>query len=590
MRIAMLSWESLYSVAVGGVAVHVSELAQALTRGGHEVHVFTRTGGNQLNHEVIDAVHYHRCRYAGHRDFVDDVNNMCRAFVDRVFELEDLVGHFDIVHAHDWLTANAMIWIKQGRPDHRCILTIHATEYARCGNVFHNGRSQRVRDQERAGTYWADHVIAVSQATAGEIQWMYEVPAAKVSKIYNGVTPDQFDFEIDVAAARRAHDIGPMDPTILYCGRLVWQKGPDLLLEAFGPILRHYSNAKLILAGDGEMRGGLENRARQCGLAHAVRFLGYRSGQDLRSLFKLADVVCVPSRNEPFGIVVLEAWSAHKPVVVTQCGGPNEYVQHEQTGLKIFPRPDSVAWGLGTMFANFDRARWMGANGRRVVEEQFTWPQIAAQTLAVFDPAPAAGPAAPVLQQGEHGDPHDTKATVATPPAQTPEPAAPAAATDPAPRRATCRVEADLSLRAGRVAAVAAQAALRCQEALLEAGFSVHFSGRRATIEGDWDRVLAVMNRCYDIVSGADGTTMTVTVRVTPSDNARRDVRSRTKPAAMLRARPAACQVGAAMGGAALEAVAQLLSSGCEPARVAAVMEATLTGDTLSACSQLEGE
>ncbi len=61
MRIAMLTWESLHSVAVGGVAVHVTELAAALQRRGHEVHVFARLGQGQTTYAVIDGVHYHRC-------------------------------------------------------------------------------------------------------------------------------------------------------------------------------------------------------------------------------------------------------------------------------------------------------------------------------------------------------------------------------------------------------------------------------------------------------------------------------------------------------------------------------------------------
>ena len=74
-----------------------------------------------------------------------------------------------------------------------------------------------------------------------------------------------------------------------------------------------------------------------------------------------------PSHGPADG-VVLEGGSARKPVVVTQIGGPNEYVEHETTGLKIFPTVDSVTWGLSTMFSDFDRARWMGENGRRTVE------------------------------------------------------------------------------------------------------------------------------------------------------------------------------------------------------------------------------
>ena len=111
MRIALLSWESLHSVAVGGVASHVTELAAALKRKGHEVHVFTRLAHGQRCNDRVDGVHYHRCPYAGHPDFVDDINNMCRAFVDSVFAVEDRIGAFDVVHAHDWLAANAMIWI-----------------------------------------------------------------------------------------------------------------------------------------------------------------------------------------------------------------------------------------------------------------------------------------------------------------------------------------------------------------------------------------------------------------------------------------------------------------------------------------------
>ncbi len=379
----MLSWETLHSVSVGGVAAHVSELAAGLERRGHEVHVFTRMAPGQRYHDWIDGIHYHRCPYASHPDFVDEVNNMCRAFVERVFVIEDMTGEFDIVHAHDWLAANAMIWIKQGRR-RKCVLTIHSTEYARCGNAFPGGRSIRVREQERAGTYWADKVICVSNATKNEIMWMYEVPESKTVVVYNGVSSGRFDVEVDVGSTRRGYGIGPADPTVLFCGRLEWQKGPDLLIEAIPRVLRHYPNAKFVFAGDGGMRQELERRAWQVGAGHAVRFLGYRNGHEIVNLFKLSDGVCVPSRNEPFGIVILEAWSAGKPVVATDRGGPSEYVQHEYNGLKIAPHPDSIAWGLGTLLGDFERGQWMGENGRRQVGQHFTWDVIAARTAGAY--------------------------------------------------------------------------------------------------------------------------------------------------------------------------------------------------------------
>jgi len=379
----MLSWETLHSVAVGGVSGHVTELSAALERRGHEVHVFTRMGPGQKYHDWIDGVHYHRCPYPPHHELVDDINNMCRAFVERVFIVEDMIGPFDVVHAHDWLAANAMIWIKQGR-GRKGVLTIHSTEYARCGNTFPGGRSVRIREQERAGTYWADKVICVSNATRNEIKWMYEVPEWKTAVIYNGVSSSRFDVDLDVENARRAHDIGPLDPTVLFCGRLEWQKGPDLLMEAIPWVLRYHSNAKFVFAGEGGMRRDLERRAWQIGAGSAVRFVGFRDTNDVVRFFKFSDGVCVPSRNEPFGIVILEAWSASKPVVATDRGGPSEFVQHDYNGLKIAPHPESIAWGLGTLLSDFDRARWMGENGKRQVGELFTWEVIATQTAGVF--------------------------------------------------------------------------------------------------------------------------------------------------------------------------------------------------------------
>ena len=277
-----------------------------------------------------------------------------------------------------------MIWIKQAR-EHKCVFTIHSTEYGRCGNAFTNGNSVRIRDQERAGTYWADKIITVSQTTKDEVAWIYEVPKAKIEVINNGVQWERFDIETDPGQEKRKYDIGPLDPTVLFCGRLTWQKGVDILLDAIPGILNKYRNAKFVLAGDGDQRGFLENRARHLGIAHAVRFVGYKNGSELVKLFKLCDVVCVPSRNEPFGIVVLEAWSAGKPVLATETGGPKEYVDHEVSGLKIFPRVDSIIWGVDRIFSDFERARWMGGNGRKVLEKRFSWSKIANETIAVYE-------------------------------------------------------------------------------------------------------------------------------------------------------------------------------------------------------------
>lgn len=385
MRIALLSWETLHSIAVGGVAVHVTELAAALERKGHEVHVFTRMRwGGDSQHEVIHGVHYHRCPYSGSPNSIDDANNMCRAFVNSVFHTEDYMGvPFDVVHAHDWMTSNAMVWVKQGR-GRKGIITIHSTEYGRCGNNFFEGPSQRVMDHERHGTFCADRVITVSGALKSELMWIYNVPDWKACMVYNGISPQAFDGWIDPAQVKSEFHIGPLDPTVLFVGRITAQKAPDVMVESIPFILHHHPNAKFVISGEGDMRGMVERRAHELHVAHACRFHGVLPRQKLVDLYRAVDCVCVPSRNEPFGIVVLEAWAAGKPVVATQNGGPAEFVWHDVNGYKISPTPNSVAWGIGTLFSNFDHARWMGQNGRKAAESAFSWDTIADHTLGVY--------------------------------------------------------------------------------------------------------------------------------------------------------------------------------------------------------------
>jgi len=385
MRIAFLAWESLHSVSVGGVAVHVSELAAALQRRGHEVHVFCRAGGGQAPYDLIDNVHYHRCPMDLDPDFINETNNMCNSFVHFLGETErHQGGRFDIVHGHDWLCAKGVVRAKNERGA-KTVLTLHSTEFGRCGNVCHNGQSQRIRDVEAEGAYVADRVITVSGHLADEVKRLYQVPDRKLRTVYNGINCGRYDGFIDPGVCRRTYGVGPMDPMVLYVGRLSTQKGPDLLLEAVPGILSSRGDAKVAFVGDGHLRWELEHRADELGVRHAVRFLGVmNAGGDLVNLYKSADVVCIPSRNEPFGIVVLEAWAAGKPVVATRNGGTRDVITHGIDGLLIYDNPPSICWGINEVFGNFAHARWMGERGRVKAAFNFSWDAIATQTEGVY--------------------------------------------------------------------------------------------------------------------------------------------------------------------------------------------------------------
>ena len=384
MRIALFAWETLHSIAIGGIAAHATELAAALERRGHEVHVFTRHAHDQALDECVHGVWYHRCIFEFSSNFINEIHNLSKSFFHRFGDVQNVSGRFDRVHSHDWLTSNVMAWIKDahGIPG---ILTMHSSEYGRCGNVFHGGNSELIRQHENHGTYCADRVVAVSKVLKSEISWMYNIPDWKVDVIYNGIQSKNFDGFIDQGKVKEQYGLGLYSPMVLFAGRLTAQKGPDILLRAIPAVLKHHGDAHFVFSGEGDMKEALEQEAHRLGVAHACRFVGYRNGEELTNLFKACDLVAVPSRNEPFGIVILEAWSAGKPVVATKNGGPAEFVWHEVNGLQVDAEENSIAWGICEVIRDTEKANWLGENGRKTAESSFCWDTISAQTEDVYN-------------------------------------------------------------------------------------------------------------------------------------------------------------------------------------------------------------
>ncbi|KAL8275236.1 hypothetical protein Esti_000820 [Eimeria stiedai] len=383
MRIALFAWESLHTHAVGGVAPHVTELAAALARQGHCVHVFVRALESCGGCSVHYGVTYHECTFELDRDFVREIHNMCESFIACMLSVEEAMGaQFEICHAHDWLAARALVRAKQmGRSS---VLTMHSTEFGRCGNNNYGGVSKQIRDIEAEACHVADRVICVSGVLAEEVGAQYGVHPAKMAVIYNGINCSKFDGEVDPGAVKQAYGVGALEPMFLFVGRMAVQKGPDLLLEAVPFIQKFRGDAKFVFVGDGHMLASLRNRAAQLGVAHTVRFVGKMGGGALHALFKSCDAVVVPSRNEPFGIVVLEAWSAAKPVVATNSGGPRDFVNPHVTGILVDPTPGSIAWGCCEILKNFEHARWMGSRGRVTAAFSFSWDSIAHKTRDIY--------------------------------------------------------------------------------------------------------------------------------------------------------------------------------------------------------------
>jgi len=352
---------------------------------GHEVHVFTRIGPSQSEYEKIDGVHYHRCPFAFNSNPIQEMHNMSKSMVNSFFACEDFSGKFDIIHGHDWHVVPALDEIKKAR-NKKIIWTCHSSQFGRDGNKFHNGTAESIRNLEWYGSYIANTVTTCTNTMKKEVQWLHRVPEEKMRVVHNGIHPQNYKNHVDVGKVKESLNIGVMDPTVLFIGRITHMKGPDILVESVPTVLKDYPNAKFIFVGDGDMKSYLEQRVNQLGVGNAVRFTGWVSDQRKKEeLFKSADVLCDPSRNQPFGMIILESWASNKPVIAMHGTGSGELVWHDVTGLKVYGASNSVAWGVKNIFSDFDKAKWMGDNGRRATEKSFTWNHIAKKMLKVYE-------------------------------------------------------------------------------------------------------------------------------------------------------------------------------------------------------------
>jgi len=364
LKIAFFCWESMYAERVGGLASAATNLAETLAN-NHEIHYFTR---GWMPDQEINGVSYHYCQPQG-SNTVQYCEDMSNAMVEQ-FDQFDKKGKFDILHFQDWHPIQALHRLQ----DRDTLLTFHSTEYGRNGNQFGDWwEFKEISGKEWYGGLIAKKVTAVSTVMKKEVMQLYNVPDWKCDVVPNGVVPRQYRAYLDAGDVKRAYGIHPFAPLILFIGRLVYQKGPDLFIEAIRKVCQHRWDAKVIVAGDGGMRQYLQERARDL----PVNFIGYIPDSEYIRILNACDLVVIPSRNEPFGLVLLEAWSAEKPVVACDVGGLSENINTFVNGIKVQPESGSLAWGINTMIDDPVNAQVLGRRGRTKVDRQFLWNSIA---------------------------------------------------------------------------------------------------------------------------------------------------------------------------------------------------------------------
>jgi glycosyltransferase involved in cell wall biosynthesis len=233
-----------------------------------------------------------------------------------VAELIAQSHEFDIIHAHDWLAYPAGIAAKEasGKP---LVIHVHATDFDRSGgNVNPN-----VYSIEREGMEKADQIITVSNFTRKTVIEKYQIPASKVTTVYNAVEPKTEENNSFIKK-------GVNEKVVTFLGRITMQKGPEYFIEAASMVLRKMNNVRFVMAGSGDMMDAMIARVAELGITDHFHFTGFLEGEDVYQMFEMTDVFVMPSVSEPFGIVPLEAMQSGVPVIISNQSGVAEILEN----------------------------------------------------------------------------------------------------------------------------------------------------------------------------------------------------------------------------------------------------------------------
>ena len=349
----ILYWTPLFWPDLGGIEVLAIKTLPALYQRGHEIIVITSHGELELpdrsDYKGIPVYRFPFSQVLTKRDIKqvkkvqEEVAELKRSFKPDLIHLH-YPGHIAYFHLN---TIGA----------HRAptLLTVH-TDFnglrADANTLF----GQTIRS--------ADWVTAVSNATLSDTVQVVSEIKNRSSVIYNGLeVPETVPEPL------------PFDKAQILClGRLAHEKGIDLAITAFASLQKNFPNLVLVIAGDGPVRGDLEQQVFALGLADRIKFTGWIQPERVPELFNQSTILVVPSRyREPFGLVAVEAGQMERPVVATKVGGLPEVVIHQETGL-LCEKEDSAALAESISFLlnHPDSAIRMGQMGSKRAKEVFS--------------------------------------------------------------------------------------------------------------------------------------------------------------------------------------------------------------------------
>lgn len=383
LKVLMLSWEYPPRV-IGGLASHVKHLTNKLRDAGIEIMLLTCDYPGAAEIEEFENMTIRRVESytAPTPDFASWVLLMNLTMEREAMKALRGWGDIDLIHAHDWLVAKPAISIK-----HSCrvplISTIHSTEHGRRQGL-HSDYHRMIHEMEWWLTYESWKVVCCSYYMRDEVMRLFGTPSDKIAVIPNGVNIVEFGGNSCSREFRRRYATDH-EKILLFVGRLVPEKGVNVLLGAMPMVLMSHPEAKLVIVGEGYYKEELMRIAAYMGIFEKVYFTGYIDEETLRSLYACASVAVFPSLYEPFGIVALEAMASGTPVIVSDVGGFSEIIEHNISGLKVpSNNSDALASAISYVLENPGVAEHFKLEGLKRIEATYEWSSIAERTKELY--------------------------------------------------------------------------------------------------------------------------------------------------------------------------------------------------------------
>lgn len=277
--------------------------------------------------------------------------------IARQHEIDVINVHYPLPHALHYLLAARLL----GLP---LVVSTHGAD------LFPGGSpKERYSAALRFVLRRADAVTCPSKAFAARVEALFPDLADRITHVHNGIDPTEFPSASAVLERRNESD----EFALVSIAMLNRKKAVDVLLRAATILAEDGVEFRLRLAGEGPLRNELERLSERLSIDDRVDFLGMLDRSEVIDLLLGCDVFVLPSRAEPFGIVLAEAMMAGRPVVATRVGGIPEVVDDGETGFLVEPDdPAELADALGRLAANPRLRRELGEAGRRRAETHFT--------------------------------------------------------------------------------------------------------------------------------------------------------------------------------------------------------------------------